>query len=116
METTVLNALIGGVVLVIGYLLSRRGAKEANKQQIAANVLAEREADWKRRGDAISDLERMLGAKDKRIAHLLDVCTKAQAASLDTIATLKAFLRDEVAREIAEAETQRALRHEREEH
>lgn len=116
METTVLNALIGGVVLVIGYLLSRRGAKEANKQQIAANVLAEREADWKRRGDIIADQDKMIEAKDKRIAHLLEVCTKAQAASLDTIATLKAFLRDEVAREIAEAETQRALRHEREEH
>lgn len=123
METAVLVGIINGAVLLVGYLLSRRGARESNKQQIAANTLAEREADWKRRGDVIADLEksnadkdRTIEAKDRRIEHLLLVCSKAQSASVDTIAMLKQVVRSETAEEIAKMGIDAALLHEKEDH
>lgn len=123
MDTTVLIAVINGVVLVVGYLISRRGSREANKQQQAANVLAEREADWKHRGEVIQDLRQAvddrddtIAQKDARILHLLDVCSKAQLSSIDTIAMLKQVVRSETAQEIADMGITEAARHEREDH
>lgn len=115
-DTGVLIALINGAVLAVGYLFTRRGVKEVNRQQVAANLLSEREADWKRRGDVIADQDEIIQKKDARIAHLLQVCTLSHAASVETIATLKQVLRDEVAKEIADLEIQRALKHEKTEH
>lgn len=123
MDTTVLIAVINGVVLVVGYLISRRGSREANKQQQAANVLAEREADWKHRGEVIQDLRQAvedrddtIAQKDARILHLLDVCSKAQLSSIDTIAMLKQVLQSETAAEIATLAISTAKKHEQEEH
>lgn len=122
-NTPLLIALINGVVLLVGYLISRRGSKESNKQQAAANVLAEREADWKRRGEVIEDLRQVIedrdetiAQKDKRIIHLLEVCSRAQGASVDTIAMLKQVVRSETAQEIADMGIAEAARHEREDH
>lgn len=116
MDTGLIIGIINGVVLLAGYLLSRRGSKESNKQQAAANVLAEREADWNRRGEVIKDLEQLVEQKDKRIVHLLSVCSTAQLASIDTIAMLKQVLQSETATEIASLGIQAAKRHEQEEH
>lgn len=116
MDTGLVIAFINGVVLLVGYLLSRRGSKESNRQQAAANVLAERDADWKRRGEVIVDLEKTIEQKDKRITHLLSVCSAAQLASIDTIAMLKQVLQSETAIEIAALGIQAAKRHEQEEH
>lgn len=122
-NTPLLTAMITNAVLVIGYLLSRRGSKESNKQQQAANALAEREADWKHRGEVIQDLREAIAdrdltidQKDARIAHLLAVCSKAQLSSIDTIAMLKQVLQSETATQIAQLGLEAAKRHEQEEH
>lgn len=111
METAVIVALVTGVVTLIGYLFTRRGAREATEQQARANQLKEREIDWQRRGDIIED-------QSAELARLRDVktriqigCAQAQSDSIHTIELLQSVLRDEVAREIANQQIQETKNH-----
>jgi len=122
-NTPLITAVITNIVLLVGYLLSRRGSREANKQQQAAAILAEREADWKHRGEVIQDLrqavedrDKTIATKDQRIEHLLTVCSTSSLASIETIAMLKQVVQSETAKEMADMGVLAIKRHEQEDH
>ena len=113
METAVIVALVTGVVTLIGYLFTRRGAREAAEQQARANQLKEREIDWARRGDIIQDLNDELVRVREAKNNIQRGCHAAMSDNIHTIELLQSILRDEVGKEIAHQKDQEARDHDR---
>ena len=113
-------ALTGAAALLVSVITSRRGEQQKGEQQAAADELAERDMQWKQRGDVIEDLReenaRINTARDRERAeaekreevlrgrheaertHDRRECVAARAELRDTLSTVLPVIRDEITR------------------